>query len=70
MMKKVMQQKGVASLPQLIEDAKRQGVRLIACTMSMEIMGIRAEELIDGLDYAGVGAYIGAAENARMNLFI
>ena len=70
MMKRIMEQKGVSSLPQLIEDAKRQGVRLIACTMSMEIMGIHAKELIDGLDYAGVGAYVGAAETARMNLFI
>jgi NADPH-dependent 2,4-dienoyl-CoA reductase/sulfur reductase-like enzyme/peroxiredoxin family protein/TusA-related sulfurtransferase/rhodanese-related sulfurtransferase len=70
MMKSIMREKGVASLPQMIEDARRQGVKMIACTMSMEIMGIQREELIDGLKYAGVGTYIGDAEAARMNLFI
>ena len=70
MMKNVMREKGVASLPQMMADARRQGVRMIACTMSMEVMGIREEELIDGLEYAGVGTYIGDAEAARMNLFI
>ena len=70
MMKSIMREKGVASLPQMIEDARRQGVKMIACTMSMEIMGIQREELIDGLEYAGVGTYIGDAEAARMNLFI
>ena len=70
MMKSIMREKGVASLPQMIEDARRQGVKMIACTMSMEIMGIQQAELIDGLEYAGVGTYIGDAEAARMNLFI
>ena len=70
MMKHVMRSKGVASLPELIDDARRQGIKLVACTMSMDVMGIQAEELVDGLEYAGVGAYIGDAETARMNLFI
>jgi peroxiredoxin family protein len=70
MMKHVMREKGVSSLPQLMEDARRQGVRFIACTMSMDMMGIQADELIDGLDFAGVGTYIGDAQAARMNLFI
>ena len=70
MMKRVMRDKGVASLPQLMADARRQGVRLVACTMSMEVMGIQPEELIDGLDFAGVGAYIGDAQEAQMNLFV
>ena len=69
-MKHVMSEKGVASLPQLMADAQKQGVRMVACTMSMDVMGIQPEELIDGLDYAGVGAYIGDAESSRMNLFI
>jgi peroxiredoxin family protein len=70
MMKSIMREKGVSSLPQMIEDARRQGVRMIACTMSMDIMGIHPEELVEGLDFAGVGAYIGEAEKASMNLFI
>ena len=70
MMKHVMRSKGVASLPELIDDARRQGVKMVVCTMSMDVMGIQAEELVDGLEYAGVGAYVGDAEAARMNLFI
>lgn len=70
MMKHVMRTKGVASLPKLIDDARGQGVKLVACTMSMDVMGIQAEELVDGLEYAGVGSYIGDAQTARMNLFI
>ncbi len=70
MMKHVMRTKGVASLPKLIDDARGQGVKLVACTMSMDVMGIQAEELVDGLEYAGVGSYIGDAQAARMNLFI
>jgi peroxiredoxin family protein len=70
MMKYVMREKGVASLPELMQDARRQGVRMVACTMSMDVMGIQKEELLDDLDYAGVGAYIGDAEAARMNLFV
>ncbi len=70
MMKHVMRTKGVDSLPKLIDDARGQGVKLVACTMSMDVMGIQAEELAEGLEFAGVGAYIGDAEAARMNLFI
>jgi len=70
MMKHVMRTKGVASLPKLIDDARGQGVKLVACTMSMDVMGIQAEELVDGLEFAGVGSYIGDAQAARMNLFI
>jgi peroxiredoxin family protein len=70
MMKHVMHKKGVASLPSLIGDARRQGVKLVACTMSMDVMGIHADELVDGLEFAGVGAYIGDAQAARMNLFV
>ena len=52
------------------EKAMQNGVKLIACTMSMDIMGIKAEELIDGIDYAGVATYLGEAEEADVNLFI
>ena len=48
----------------------RHGVRLIACQMSMDVMGIHQEELIDGVKIGGVGYYLGAADNANLNLFI
>jgi len=70
MMKQVMRRKSVASLPELMETARRNGVRLVACSMSMDVMGIRREELIDGVDIGGVGAYLSAADEANVNLFI
>lgn len=70
MMKKVMRDKNVDSLETLVENAKANGVKLIACTMSMDVMGITKEELIDGIEYAGVGTYLGDAEESNVNLFI
>ena len=70
MMKSVMKQKQVASLQELVKSAQAAGVKLIACTMSMDVMGIRAEELIDGVELGGVATYLGDAERANVNLFI
>ncbi|MEW6274591.1 MAG: DsrE/DsrF/DrsH-like family protein [Bacillota bacterium] len=70
MMKYMMKQKNVASLPELIQTAREQGIKMVACTMSMDVMGIREEELIDGLEFAGVAAYLGEADEANVNLFI
>ncbi len=70
MMKGIMKKKNVATLDQLIAQAKKSGVRLVACTMSMDVMGIHHEELIDGVELAGVASYLGAAESSDTNLFI
>ena len=70
MMKMVMRDKNVDSLEELIKKAMKNGVKIIACTMSMDIMGIRAEELIDGVELGGVAAYLGDAEESNVNLFI
>ncbi len=70
MIKHVMKKHNVLTLPQLIELAQEQGVKLVACTMTMDLLGLHKEELIDGLEYAGVGAYLGDATNAKVNLFI
>ena len=70
MMKKVMKDKNVSSLEELLQQAIDNGIKLIACTMSMDIMGIRKEELIDGVEYAGVATYLGSAEDSNVNLFI
>lgn len=70
MMKKIMEQKKIASLPELIEAARDLDVRLIACQMSMDAMGICKEELIDGIEVAGAATYVGEALNADLNLFI
>jgi len=70
MMKSVMKKKNVSSLEELMRQAMASGVKLVACTMSMDVMGIKKEELIDGIEYAGVASYLGDAELANVNLFI
>ncbi len=70
MMKKIMNDKNVDSLEALIQKAMKSGVKIIACTMSMDVMGIKPEELIDGVSLGGVGAYLGEAEESNVNLFI
>ena len=70
MIKNIMKKKNVSSLDELIRQAKEQGVRLVACNMSMDLMGIKKEELIDGVEIGGVAAYLAAAEESNVNLFI
>lgn len=70
MIKHVMKKHNALSLPQLIELAQEQGVKLVACTMTMDLLGLKEEELVDGLTYAGVAAYLGDASDAKVNLFI
>ncbi len=70
MMKKIMNDKNVDSLETLMQKAMAQGVKLVACTMSMDVMGIKREELIDGVELGGVGAYLGDAEESNVNLFV
>ncbi|MDP4183407.1 MAG: DsrE/DsrF/DrsH-like family protein, partial [Bacillota bacterium] len=66
----LMQKKEVSSLEELINQAKKNGVTFVACNMSMDIMGIKKEELIDGITIGGVASFLGAAEESDMSLFI
>lgn len=70
MIRAVMKSKGVDSLEELIDLAKAQGVRIVACQMSMDIMGIHREELIDGVELGGAATFIGSGEQSDMSLFI
>jgi len=70
MMKGIMKKKNVNTLDELIAQARKNGVKMVACTMSMDVMGIKEEELIDGIELGGVASYLGAAESADTNLFI
>lgn len=70
MMRMVMKNKNVLSLDELIKQALDSGIKIIACTMAMDIMGIREEELIDGIEFGGVAKYIAESNNANSNLFI
>lgn len=70
MMKWVMKNKNISTLNELISQAQAQGVKFIACQMSMDVMGIKKEELIDGVEIAGVAKYIAESSNSNSNLFI
>lgn len=70
MIRGIMKKNNVDSLETLIKTALDNGVTMIACNMSMDLMGIREEELIDGVTLGGVATYLGNAESADTNLFI
>lgn len=66
----VMAQNNVEKLPDLVKLAKELNVRMVACEMSMGVMGITREELQDGLDYGGVATYLEDASKSKITLFI
>ena len=68
--KHLMKKKNVQTLPELIALAKEMDVNMIACQMSMEIMGISKDELLDDLSYGGVATYIEDASDSKVTLFI
>src|SRR5690606_1502172 len=70
MIKDVMKKHNAMPLPQLIEMAKEQDIKLVACTMTMDLLGLQKEELLDNIEYAGVAAYLADAEDGNVNLFI
>lgn len=70
MIRGVMKGSNISSLEELIQTAIGQGVEVVACTMSMDVMGIKREELIDGVKLGGVGYYLGKADQSGINLFI
>lgn len=70
MMKHVMKQKNVETLPALIAQAREMGVRFVACEMCMNIMGLEKEELMDGIEIAGVAEFASISEKSDATLFI
>ena len=70
MIKDIMKKHNAMSLPQLIEMAQEQEVKLVACTMTMDLLGLQQEELLENIEYAGVAAYLADAEDGNVNLFI
>ena len=70
MIKHVMDKHNALTLTQLIEMAQEQDIKLVSCTMTMDLLGLQKEELLDGVEYAGVAAYLADAENGNVNLFI
>ncbi|RTR36314.1 hypothetical protein EKG37_01795 [Robertmurraya yapensis] len=70
MIKDVIKKHNAMTLPQLIEMAQEQDVKLVACTMTMDLLGLQEEELLDNIEYAGVAAYLADAQEGNVNLFI
>lgn len=70
MIKQVIKKHNAMTLPQLIEMAQEQEINLVACTMTMDLLGLKQEELLDDVNYAGVAAYLADAEVGNVNLFI
>src|SRR5699024_363700 len=67
MIKGIMKEHNAIPLPQLIELAQEQDVKLVACTMTMDLLGLQKEELLDEIEYAGVAAYLADAETGHVN---
>lgn len=70
MMRLIMKKKHIDSLESLIAQAAENGVEMIACTMSMDVMGVKQEELMENVTLGGVATYLERAEDANVNLFI
>jgi len=68
--KTMMRSKNVTPLPKLLEQAREQGVRLVACEMSMNVMEIAKSDLIDGVEIGGVATFIAEASESKIQLFI
>ena len=70
MMKQMFKKHGVASIGQLLELAKESGVKLIACQMTMDVMGVKQSDIIDGVEFGGAATWMDIAADAQVNLFI
>ncbi len=70
MMRKIVKDKGINSLEELMQSALDHGVHLVACQMTMDIMGIHQEELLEGVELGGVSTFLGSGEESDMTLFI
>ncbi len=70
MMKSMFKKHGVATIGQLLELAKESGVKLIACQMTMDVMGVKQENIIDGVEFGGAATWLDVAADSQINLFI
>ncbi|MCF7953596.1 MAG: FAD-dependent oxidoreductase [Spirochaetales bacterium] len=70
MMKKIMKKKHIETVSELMHNFLDNGGKIMACTMTMDVMGLKQEELVDGIDFGGVASYLGDVEESDSNLFI
>lgn len=70
MMNSWMSKANVATIPSLLDSCKKFGVRMIACQMTMDVMGVKKEDLIDGVEVGGAATYLDYAVDANISLFV
>lgn len=70
MMNSWMQKANVATIPSLLDNCRKFGVRLIACQMTMDVMGVKKEDLIEGVEVGGAATFLDFAADANISLFI
>lgn len=70
MMKSMFKKHGVATIEQLLEIAKESGIKLIACQMTMDVLGIKQEDIIDGVEFGGAATFMDIAADSQISLFI
>ena len=70
MMRSMFKKHGVATIDQLLELAKESGVRLIACQMTMDVLGIKQKDIVDGVEFGGAATFMDIAADAQISLFI
>jgi peroxiredoxin family protein len=70
MMKSMFKKHGVASVGQLLSLAQESGIKLIACQMTMDVMGVKQSDIIDGVEFGGAATWMDIAADADINLFI
>jgi peroxiredoxin family protein len=70
MMKSMFNKHGVATIGQLLDLAKESGVKLIACQMTMDVMGLKQSDIIDGVEFGGAATWLDVAADSQINLFV
>ncbi|HEY6004639.1 MAG TPA: DsrE/DsrF/DrsH-like family protein [Anaeromyxobacter sp.] len=70
MMRSMFKKHGVATIGELLTAAKESGVKLIACQMTMDVMGVKAEDIIDGVQVGGAATWMDEAAGSQVNLFV
>ena len=70
MIRDIMKSKNISSLEELIESGMKNGIKMVACQMTMDVMGLKPEELIDGVEIGGVATMLGSSERSDATFFI
>jgi peroxiredoxin family protein len=70
MMKSMFKKHGVATIGELLAAAKESGVKLIACQMTMDVMGVKQSDIVEGVEFGGAATWLDVAMDSQVNLFI